>query len=574
MNRPKRPPNLSIDDPKAPERSSSSYVLPELIVDRPSPYGSEHYGISIQDWDPRSKDAQTTSDAPSNVQDQRSEAEVSLRFGRWANTGAASPASTRPVSPAGSSPQSLYHPPRTLGKSRRRGRTLQTGDGQSLRERARQDINFETYNSITEDGPMSPRGFQRDTISALHADPPDSVIVNRKLYAYDPRGEEYIPFGQVESIPGSPTSPASTPSVTDYFDPMDRRPPLSRLPSQQSLNEGDKARFYRSNAAAESTQSLAAVLAEAQDESPAHSPYASGLPGLTIDTSGNEYRNSWASYTSTVPSSPNSPGAGSSRSSPSDLRRMYSSASRLMGSIEALPEASESDDSIQHSPVNKNEKGIELSSFRKDTEGGNKAHPWIQLAEGSVGSNSRQVSEPLTGLARKKEVWKRFWRHKVSLDFRSSRQKSGTPSPAISPTTGRTLSPEEYGYEVRYPKAAFVTAKELSQMSATERERLKAVTASMRSEPSTSRIRLQTYDPTRFQSFAGRVQQAQAQARDNAVTAFGLAEADEQSMSIMSSEQDTSRAGRSTDPSARTLRRRSSSKLGRTLSSASSRLFG
>ncbi|WVW79867.1 hypothetical protein I302_101837 [Kwoniella bestiolae CBS 10118] len=551
MQRHNRPPQITIDQRDAPRRPSlSSVEIPELITHRrssiPSGTPSEYPSVFAQDWGSPQGDIQTSPTYPHKAREALQQTStdyfdqdvgnaiptgavsstggskdpsfrrrLSIRFGRWTRLGRRDKApSSESASPGVELSTMPAHPSAPKGDHKGKGRLMVMDDGQVFRQLSKDDHDIKRFSYYSDTVSLlgSSPGSQPDTISALHQHPPDSVIINGGLYTYDPVARGYVPFGQVESRPGSPTSSSRPPSPEDWFDMRSRTPPLVRLPSQRSLNQGDETRFYGSNRAAESAKSLASVLAESQNTSPIEQSGGVGA-GLRLDTSGfkhpsrpnsrhSSYRASAASFTSTIPSSPSSP-TGSSPKSPFSPRRRDSTA-RLLSSIDTLPEGDESEEE----QVQKRAREIHPSS-----DDGN-------LTDMSATNRSR---EPLTGLALKKEAWRRFWYGKVKFDFGSGRLPAGSPSPVISPITGRTLMPEEYGYERKYRQMPFVAAEKVARFTDEERERVVADVEFLNSQPSTSRIRMQTYDPLSFQR---RVQEAEARVRQNTSTSAGLPDED------------------------------------------------
>ncbi|WWC99019.1 hypothetical protein V866_005913 [Kwoniella sp. B9012] len=487
MNRPNKPPALHIDNRGNFEKPPLGMDIPELIVDPlPTPdissARSEFENISIEDWTNTPNQFPSFSGLPHSPKDtisrQPSEEilhdiisstvprgnvyiaglpgspkrsspnhSVFIRRGEWSpyrgHVENLMPEAlpSRPRSPNKKEPDVIYQP--SIPPSSKRGRILVTEDGQTFRESVHREFNIKQSRPNTASSSLEESSANE--MSRLLDNPPDSLIVNKELYAYSPGANEYKRSGRVQSPAGSPTSTISTSSKEDYFGTLPARASSSRLSRPRSFRQGDDRTLYRSNHAADSTQSLAEVLAQA--DSPGQQREGRGL-GLRIDTSGTDYRDSLASYTDTIPKSPDSPIGGSSKNSPV-IRHMYSAAGRI-GSIETLQEDNESegDDQPRNRDMNPSGAGSVSGSMTYTAEG----------------------AQSTTADEKKRKAFGRFWWDKVKSSLRSKRMRSGTPSPALSPTTGQTLSPLEYGYEQKYVQVPYMKPEDISKMSVDEKK--------------------------------------------------------------------------------------------------------
>ncbi|WWD08751.1 hypothetical protein V865_006864 [Kwoniella europaea PYCC6329] len=521
MNRPNRPPALHIDNRGNFEKPPLGMDIPELIVDPlPTPdissARSEFENMSVEDWTNTPSQFPSYSGLPHSPKDtiSRQPSEeilhdiisstvprgnvyiaglpgspkrsspnhtVFIRRGEWSpykgHVENLMPEAlpSRPRSPNMKEPEEMYQP--SIPPSSKKGRVLVTEDGQTFRESVHREFNIKQSRPNT--ASSSFEESSANEMSRLLDNPPDYLIVNKELYAYSPGANEYKRSGRVQSPAGSPTSTISTSSKDECFGAI--RASSSRLSRPRSFRQGDDSSLYRLSYAADSTQSLAGVLAQA--DSPGQQREGRGL-GLKIDTSGADYRASFTSYTDTIPRSPSSPMEGSSKSSPS-VRRMYSSAGRI-GSIETLQEDNESevDDQPRNRDMNPSGAGSGYGSM-------------AYTAEGAQSSTADE---------KKRKAFGRFWWDKVKSSLRSKRMRSGTPSPALSPSTGQTLSPLEYGYEKKYVQVPYMKPEDISNMSEDERKEFRRrSTLSIRSQTSLSGAGAEPkgisgYDSRSFQS--------------------------------------------------------------------------
>ncbi|WVQ62867.1 uncharacterized protein L199_001016 [Kwoniella botswanensis] len=478
MNRPNRPPALHIDNRGNFEKPPLGMDIPELIVDPlPTPdissARSELENISVEDWTNTPNQFPSFSGLPHSPKDtiSRQPSEeilhdiISSTVPRGNVYIAGLPGSPKrsspnhsvyPTGPNKKEPDEIYQPSIPPSSSR----ILVTEDGQTFRESVHREFNMKQSRPNT--ASSSFEESSANEMSRLLDSPPDSLIVNKELYAYSPGANEYKRSGRVQSPAGSPTSTISTSSKEDYFGTMPARASSSRLSRPRSFRQSDDRSLYRLNHAADSTQSLAEVLAQA--DSPGQQREGRGL-GLRIDTSGTDYRDSFASYTDTIPKSPDSPIGGSSKNSPV-MRHMYSAAGRI-GSIETLQEDNESEGDDQPRNRDMNPSGAGSGS-------GSMAY----TAEGAQSSTADE---------KKRKAFGRFWRDKVKSSVRSKRMRSGTPSPALSPTTGQTLSPLEYGYEQKYVQVPYMKPEDIYNMSVDEKKEFRRrLTLSIKSQISLS----------------------------------------------------------------------------------------